>query len=483
MNITLSRKRLFLLLAVMAIATTLVVSPIVYVLATSPSATLTISSGVYPGAPSYTVYSVGGTYYAKDQNGYKEFTETTANAVMQDVLNSVATNGGSIYVTVGNYPVLSSITIPYTSKSITIYGDGMRSTTFTASASMNAVFVRASTGAYADEITLRDFGVDCANGLSKDGLQLNDTLANECPKSITVEHVEVQGFSGYGINMDHNDNSVLIDNLIENPYGGLSTPVGKPLAWSDLTGDVKVIRGYYHPGDMEVAGQNIVIDTVQLSGIRVVGDSHCLNVISPETPNLPILSTNNFIEVASGYHLDDCVVQHPVVTLGNGANFVAGNFTSSITINNPEIYIAAGSTACFLPGYPTLTSKYYSGGVFARVYINGGGVFSSPAGTFTIMSSGFISTPGVNLMTVDGFMGAWGNNYRNGHFNEAAPGGSAMYKDITLVWPYCDGYYLVDVTPTGSGLSYVSSRNNTGFRINYNVPGGWAVDWIAIHTP
>jgi len=45
--------------------------------AATPSTTLTISNGVYPGAPSYTFSKLGSTYYAKDQNGYIEYQGTS----------------------------------------------------------------------------------------------------------------------------------------------------------------------------------------------------------------------------------------------------------------------------------------------------------------------------------------------------------------------------------------------------------------------
>jgi hypothetical protein len=66
-----------------------------YVFASSPSATFTISSGVYPGAPSYTVYSISGTTYAKNQNGAVDYSGTDAATVIQSALNGL-TAGRSI---------------------------------------------------------------------------------------------------------------------------------------------------------------------------------------------------------------------------------------------------------------------------------------------------------------------------------------------------------------------------------------------------
>lgn len=64
-------------------ATTIIVQ------ASTPSTTFTISSGVYPGAPSYTIYTVGGVYYAKDQNGYTEFSSTNASYVINTCITTI----------------------------------------------------------------------------------------------------------------------------------------------------------------------------------------------------------------------------------------------------------------------------------------------------------------------------------------------------------------------------------------------------------
>jgi hypothetical protein len=74
-----------------------------FVYAQSASQILTISQGAYPGAPSYTVYSVSGTTYAKDQNGYNEFSGSNASLIIQSVFDELASQGGSIYFAEGNY--------------------------------------------------------------------------------------------------------------------------------------------------------------------------------------------------------------------------------------------------------------------------------------------------------------------------------------------------------------------------------------------
>jgi hypothetical protein len=92
-----------------------------YTLASSPSATFTISSGQYPGAPSYTVYQVAGVTYAKDQNGLIEFNGANAATVINSAINGLPLNSlggkqGEIAFADATYNITSTITVPAYSK-------------------------------------------------------------------------------------------------------------------------------------------------------------------------------------------------------------------------------------------------------------------------------------------------------------------------------------------------------------------------------
>lgn len=70
--------------------------------------------GVYLGAPTYTVYSLNGTYYAKDQNGVNQYSSTNASYVIQSALNSLTVGRDwkeKVLVT-GDYIIDSTIAIP-----------------------------------------------------------------------------------------------------------------------------------------------------------------------------------------------------------------------------------------------------------------------------------------------------------------------------------------------------------------------------------
>jgi hypothetical protein len=92
------------------------------VFAATPSSTFYISSGVYPGAPSYTVWREGANYFAKDANGQLPSWSggTNATEIIQNSID-VLTSGGKIFLQEGIY----SIDVPLSLKSaVTLQGEG-----------------------------------------------------------------------------------------------------------------------------------------------------------------------------------------------------------------------------------------------------------------------------------------------------------------------------------------------------------------------
>lgn len=67
--------------------------------------TFTISSGIYPGAVTYTIYREGNTYYAKNAYGVIDFKGTDATAVIQAAINALPNLNGKIFIKAGVYEV------------------------------------------------------------------------------------------------------------------------------------------------------------------------------------------------------------------------------------------------------------------------------------------------------------------------------------------------------------------------------------------
>jgi hypothetical protein len=438
---------------------------------TQPTPESTATPGPFINTATYTVWLSSNVYFAADCQGYQPTWSGNTNAtyVIQSTLDAMAASGGILHIKAGTYHC--HLQIPYTAATLIIQGEGNTNTVFTPDQTLNAVITRQTAGPYPSRITLRDFEVNCTSGKATNGIDLSDTPTNESPKNIQLDNIRVQGHSGYGIMMNHNGNSQLTDCTVENP-----TANAKCIQWNCTTGHIEITRGYYHPGDIELAAQTITLDNVQLSGVRIIADSQTIHLIDPTTPSLPILSTNNFVETQNCW-VGDLTIENPTVTLDSNSNLIAGNYTNSITVTNPKIYIAQGKTATIIPSYPTLTSKYYNnGGPFAKASITGGGRYASPSGTINLTPPNF--QPGVNVVKAENFEG---ENHGNVKLGEAAPGGNVTQKEIILSIPYCDGEYVIYIEQAGN-MCWASDKTNTGFILNYNVPGGFTVSWIAIHT-
>jgi parallel beta-helix repeat protein len=76
-------------IALVLIACLVSSSIVYYVFGVSPSSAFTISSGVYPGAPCYTVWREGDYYFAKDANGEIDYSGTNASYVINSALNAL----------------------------------------------------------------------------------------------------------------------------------------------------------------------------------------------------------------------------------------------------------------------------------------------------------------------------------------------------------------------------------------------------------
>jgi hypothetical protein len=69
----------------------------------SPTSTFTISTGIYPGAPSYTIWNEGSDYFAKDANGFIGYSGTNFTTLSTSCISALPSNGGKITIEVGAY--------------------------------------------------------------------------------------------------------------------------------------------------------------------------------------------------------------------------------------------------------------------------------------------------------------------------------------------------------------------------------------------
>jgi len=131
-------RKLKLTMVILCLAFLLIGSYIGYTFVPTPSSTFWWSSGVYPGAPSFTIWVEGTDYFAKDangyiQNGHIQYSGTNASDVINDAINGltfvsvrlpdsgvsvVSAPTGWIHFLPGKYCIDSPIQIPLGSRII-----------------------------------------------------------------------------------------------------------------------------------------------------------------------------------------------------------------------------------------------------------------------------------------------------------------------------------------------------------------------------
>jgi hypothetical protein len=107
LKVSVSKRKLLLAFFSIALICSLASGSIIYVVAQGGSTPITISSGPYPGAPSYTIYTDGTTTYAKSSSGViSSSTDTTS------IFQYAITNGYHIQINDGIYSGLLPLTVP-----------------------------------------------------------------------------------------------------------------------------------------------------------------------------------------------------------------------------------------------------------------------------------------------------------------------------------------------------------------------------------
>lgn len=103
---------------------------LVVVIAQVPSSTLGWAPGIYPGAPSFTVWREGSNYFAKDSNGELKYPSSNATYTIQSCINV----GNIVLIKYGVYQLDSSILIAY--NYVKLIGESMPTFMATASITM-----------------------------------------------------------------------------------------------------------------------------------------------------------------------------------------------------------------------------------------------------------------------------------------------------------------------------------------------------------
>jgi hypothetical protein len=101
-----SKRKLFLAIISIALICSLASGSIMYVVAQGGSTPITISSGIYPGAPSHMIWVDSGIYYDKTSYGV-----TTSSTNAATLINNVITSNSYILIASGTYILTSPINL------------------------------------------------------------------------------------------------------------------------------------------------------------------------------------------------------------------------------------------------------------------------------------------------------------------------------------------------------------------------------------
>jgi hypothetical protein len=109
MKISVSKRKLLLAFFSIALICSLASGSIMYVVAQGGSTPITISSGIYPGAATYTIWADSGTYYSKNAYGVVS-SSIDASSLIQPILNSMV-NGGTLFFKIANYTLNTVLSV------------------------------------------------------------------------------------------------------------------------------------------------------------------------------------------------------------------------------------------------------------------------------------------------------------------------------------------------------------------------------------
>lgn len=127
-----------------------------YVIASTSTIAPTLSAGVFPGAPSLTVWAEGTDYFAKNASGVTVYSGTNASQIILDTLNQ-ASDGDVLLFKNGRYSITfgTSMMGIQIFKAVTIEGEGWN-TIF----SYDSGFSWGMFQTYCNGVTIRDLAID-----------------------------------------------------------------------------------------------------------------------------------------------------------------------------------------------------------------------------------------------------------------------------------------------------------------------------------
>lgn len=183
------------------------------VYAATPTTTFSIFGGNYPGAPSFTVFSDGSNYFAKNSYGVIAYSGTELGEVFNAVM-SIANDGASVYITPAEYGYSTTLTVDV--DYVTVYGDRMGTRlSQIAGSDLTAAFDIQTIG-----VTLHDLWVDGNYG-ENEGDTIGVKLSSADADYFTMFNCRITHFDGTLVALTNNNNVFdIFDNYITESTNG-----------------------------------------------------------------------------------------------------------------------------------------------------------------------------------------------------------------------------------------------------------------------
>lgn len=333
----------------------------VSVLALVPSETFVVSSGAYPGAPTYTFWTDGGgNYFSKNQYGTIAYSGTDADLVMNQTITAVS-SGATILFGVGAYTFDNPIII--NDKSITLMGT-------MGDVNKGGTILRFDTGV--------------------NGFVINSDATDYTPNVIIQGFLltNVSGYAGTGV-LSKGQYLTVRDVAIEGFAVGISLEMGTGVSAGDSLINNVVVRNCQYQGILIQSNDN------RMSNVIVHGNEDGIQLSTSNSGGLQASNIHTWGNSANGLKITQSVYDYFVNFVSEG-NQGWGVYIGSLTGNVTSTKFSNSWVWCNTNAYPTYSGLMYVGD--ATHYINQLGMMggqlgdSGEGGDFTKGSNALNST-------------------------------------------------------------------------------------------
>jgi len=359
----------------------------------SPSSTLMIMGGVYPGAPSYTIWNEGSNYFAKNSNGEIEFSGTNATQV---IINAIHENT-KVFIKAGTYTIDS--TIVKAVDNVIIEGEG------------NATIIKVK-----DNTAINAFNITNVSGWTIRNLQIDGNKAHQTPQKnheiqcgifvgdhagtsvvngVTLENLYIHDTAGNGIRVrSHNASHITIkNNYVWNTFadgisGGLchDAVIANNHVWNCgrvIDADNKWHSINWYGREVTITG-NIVLDSGG-DGIEVydIWNGTITGNVIQRTQRFGI-----YVQVASLHDVNVVVDGNVILDAGLNSSLPWGAWQDGIRVIPPNTVVS-----------DNLIVNAGANGIYAATYANHTAITSN---TIINPTTGGITVSQCSFVTVSG---------------------------------------------------------------------------------